>query len=94
MDWSFSSRSNSDCGAGKGELIRGSYEIWCAPGICSWASTHSALHKGPTTNAQAYVGLFVDDMKSIKQLDPQMIGTPSKQSSKPYRNWSCVGHRV
>ena len=45
-------------------------------------------------HAQAYVGLFVDDMKSIKQLDPQMIGTPSKQSSKPYRNWSLVGYRV
>ena len=45
-------------------------------------------------NAQAYVGLFVDDIKSIKQLDPQMIGTPSKQSSMPYRNWSCVGQRV
>ena len=44
-------------------------------------------------NAQAYVGLFVDDIKSIKQLDPQMIGTPSKQSWKPYRHWSCVGHR-
>ena len=33
----------------EGELIRGSCEIWRAPGICSWASPLPALYKRPTT---------------------------------------------
>ena len=36
-------------GAGGGELIRGSCDIWRGPGICSWASPLHALYKRPTT---------------------------------------------